>query len=173
MTPVPAVTRRVTAVVAVKSLIGALMVRPPELKFWMIRSPPPEPTLRPPVVPEIVKAFVPVTSRPPVVEPKARSNVARLSVCDAAGLEILSVPTKLPVAVKVSPVPLAVAACDRTKVVPLVMLEMVVLAGIPVPLTAMPETRPAVLATVTLVEVLVVTPDVREAAARVWLDPRE
>ena len=92
VTPVPAVTKRVTAVTAVLSLIGALMVRPPELKFWMIRSPPPEPTLRPPV-PEIVKAFVPVTSRPPVVEPKARSNVARLSVCEAAGFEILSVPT--------------------------------------------------------------------------------
>ena len=93
VTPVPAVTRRVTALTAVKSLIGALIVRPPELKFWMIRSPPVAPTLRPPVVPEIVKALVPVTSRPPTVEPKARSNVARLSVCEAAGSAILSVPT--------------------------------------------------------------------------------
>ena len=74
VTPEPAVMRRVTAEV-------------------VLSSPPLAPTLRPPVVPEIVKAFVPVTSRPPTVEPKARSKVARLSVWEAAGESTLSVPT--------------------------------------------------------------------------------
>ena len=48
--PVPALTRCVTPVEAVWSLIGALMVRPPVLYWWMTTSPEEfVPTRRPPV----------------------------------------------------------------------------------------------------------------------------
>ena len=97
--PVPVTIRLVAPA---PSLIGAAMVRPPELKLWMMRSPAAEPALMPPVVPLMVNAFVPVTSKPPEAAPKVRSNVCRLSVCDAAGAVILSVPTE-PMALCVCP----------------------------------------------------------------------
>ena len=60
---------------------------------------------------------------------------------------------------------MAVAGALRTSVVALVIEAIVVPAGIPGPVTTMPATSPAVLATVTLGLVSVVAPPVREARA--------
>ena len=53
-----------------------------------------------------------------------------------------------------------VAAALRTKVVPLMIEATVVPEGMPSPLTTMPGTSPVVLATLTVVEVLLVAPPV-------------
>ena len=64
---------------------------------------------------------------------------------------------------------LVVAAALIRNLVPSVMLVMVAPAGIPVPVIGMPGMRPAVVATVTELERLVVVPEIETADSALLL----
>ena len=101
---------------------------------------------------------VPLVKRPAKTEYEVRSLPTR-KVCTVPE-ELVTIGT--PTAERVSPEWVPNAAVLSTRVVAFVMLAIVVFAGMSVlPLTNMPGRRPAVLATVTLV-VLLVTALVRE-----------
>jgi hypothetical protein len=120
------------------------------------------------VVPAGKPTVLPVVSTLPVAEklmvgvvPAMENPPFQYMEFASTGPTIVTVPVKGRVADSVSPALVAVAFALNSNSVGFVMLATLVDAGMPVPVTVIPTTRPAVLSHVTVVVVIVVAAPVR------------